>query len=134
MLNDLYFKTTCNIRPHFFGPMGSLKIEGPLYFVEAMGFLSFFLSDIVYLFLPFISLLVSLFLYVSLCLCFLLYLSFLFLHSSNFLFSFSFLPSMPLSSLPFGPSFPPFPSCSSWEELPIICCCVIYGRTCSIHS
>ncbi len=31
MLNDLYFKTTCNIRPHFLGPMGGLKIEGPLY-------------------------------------------------------------------------------------------------------
>ncbi len=26
MLNDLYFKTTCNIRPHFLGPMGGLKI------------------------------------------------------------------------------------------------------------
>ncbi len=31
MLNDLYFKTTCNIRPHFLGPVGGLKIEGPLY-------------------------------------------------------------------------------------------------------
>ncbi len=31
MLNDLYFKTTCNIRPHFRGPMGGLKIEGSLY-------------------------------------------------------------------------------------------------------
>ncbi len=31
MLNDLYFKTTCNIRPHFLGPMGGLKIKGPLY-------------------------------------------------------------------------------------------------------
>ncbi len=31
MLNDLYFKTTSNIRPHFLGPMGGLKIEGPLY-------------------------------------------------------------------------------------------------------
>ncbi len=31
MLNDLYFKTTCNIRPHLFGPMGGLTIEGPLY-------------------------------------------------------------------------------------------------------
>ncbi len=31
MLNDLYFKTTCNIRPPFLGPMGGLKIEGPLY-------------------------------------------------------------------------------------------------------
>ncbi len=30
MLNDLYFKTTCKIRPHFLGPMGGLKIEGPL--------------------------------------------------------------------------------------------------------
>ncbi len=30
MLNNLYFKTTCNIRPHFLGPMGGLKIEGPL--------------------------------------------------------------------------------------------------------
>ena len=32
MLNDLYFKTTCSIRPHFLGPMGGLKIDGPLYF------------------------------------------------------------------------------------------------------
>ncbi len=24
---NLYFKTTCNIRPHFLGPMGGLKIE-----------------------------------------------------------------------------------------------------------
>ncbi len=31
MENDLYFKTTCNIRPHFPGPMGDLKMEGPLY-------------------------------------------------------------------------------------------------------
>ncbi len=31
MLNDLYFKTICNIRPHFLGPMGALKIEGLLY-------------------------------------------------------------------------------------------------------
>ncbi len=31
LLNDLYFKTTCNIRPHFLGPMGGLRIEGPLY-------------------------------------------------------------------------------------------------------
>ncbi len=31
MLNDLYFKTTCNIKPHFLGPIGGLKIEGPLY-------------------------------------------------------------------------------------------------------
>ncbi len=31
MLNDIYFKTTCNIRPHFLGPMGGLKLEGPLY-------------------------------------------------------------------------------------------------------
>ncbi len=31
MLNDRYFKTNCNIRPHFLGPMGGLKIEGPLY-------------------------------------------------------------------------------------------------------
>ena len=30
VLNDLYFKTTCNIRPRFLGPMGGLKIEGPL--------------------------------------------------------------------------------------------------------
>ncbi len=33
VLNDLYFKTTCNIRPHVLGPMGGLKIEGPLYMV-----------------------------------------------------------------------------------------------------
>ncbi len=25
------FKTTCNIRPHFHGPMSVLKIEGPMY-------------------------------------------------------------------------------------------------------
>ncbi len=31
VLNVLYFKTTCNIRPHFLGPMGGLKIEGLLY-------------------------------------------------------------------------------------------------------
>ncbi len=31
VLNDLYFKTTCNIRPHFLGLVGGLKIEGPLY-------------------------------------------------------------------------------------------------------
>ncbi len=31
VLNDLYFETTCNIRPHFLGPMGGLKIEGLLY-------------------------------------------------------------------------------------------------------
>ncbi len=31
VLNDLYFKTTCNIRLHFLGHMGGLKIEGPLY-------------------------------------------------------------------------------------------------------
>ncbi len=31
MLNDLNFKTTCNIRPNFLGPMGGLKLEGPLY-------------------------------------------------------------------------------------------------------
>ncbi len=31
VLNDLYFKTTCNIRPHFLRPMGGHKIEGPLY-------------------------------------------------------------------------------------------------------
>ncbi len=33
VLNDLYFKTTCNIRPHFLGPMGGLKIEGLLYVI-----------------------------------------------------------------------------------------------------
>ena len=31
VLEDLYFKTTCNIWPHFLRPMGSLKIEVPLY-------------------------------------------------------------------------------------------------------
>ncbi len=31
MLNDLYFMTTFNIRPHFHGPMSGLKIEGPPY-------------------------------------------------------------------------------------------------------
>ncbi len=35
MLNDLYFKTACNIRPHFLGPMSGLKIEGPLYYIIA---------------------------------------------------------------------------------------------------
>ena len=30
VLNNI-FKTTCNIRPHFPGPMGSLKIKGLLY-------------------------------------------------------------------------------------------------------
>ncbi len=35
MLNDLYFKTTCNIRPHFLGPMGGLKIEVSLYLLQA---------------------------------------------------------------------------------------------------
>ncbi len=33
MLNYLYFKTTCSIRSHFLGPMGGLKIKGPLYVV-----------------------------------------------------------------------------------------------------
>ena len=37
MLNDLYFKTTCNIRPYFLGPIGGLKIEGPLYFLGPIG-------------------------------------------------------------------------------------------------
>ncbi len=36
MLNDLYFKTTCNIRPHFLRHMGGLKIEGPVYFKVQM--------------------------------------------------------------------------------------------------
>ncbi len=27
VLNDLCFKTTCNIRPHFLGPIGGLKIK-----------------------------------------------------------------------------------------------------------
>ncbi len=31
VLSNLYFKTTCNIRPHFLCPMAGLKIEGPLY-------------------------------------------------------------------------------------------------------
>ncbi len=31
LLNDFYLKATCNIRPHFFGPMGGLVIDGPLY-------------------------------------------------------------------------------------------------------
>ncbi len=35
MLNDLYFKTTCNKRPHFLGPMGGLKLEGQLLFIKA---------------------------------------------------------------------------------------------------
>ncbi len=33
VLNDLYLKTTCNIRPHFLVPMDGLKIEGQLYIV-----------------------------------------------------------------------------------------------------
>ncbi len=45
MLNDLYFKTTCNIRPYFFGPMGGLKIEGPLYLC-----CDFVVRNIVYVF------------------------------------------------------------------------------------
>ncbi len=31
VLLNLYFKTTCNIRLHFHGPMDGLKIEGPVY-------------------------------------------------------------------------------------------------------
>ncbi len=31
VLNDLYFKTTYSIRPHFLGPIGGLKMEGLLY-------------------------------------------------------------------------------------------------------
>ncbi len=31
LLNYLYFKTTCNIRPPFLGSMSGLKIEGPMY-------------------------------------------------------------------------------------------------------
>ena len=31
VLNDLNFKTTCNIRPQFLGHLGGLKREGPLY-------------------------------------------------------------------------------------------------------
>ncbi len=31
VLNDLHLKTTCNIRPHFLGPMGGLNIEVLLY-------------------------------------------------------------------------------------------------------
>ncbi len=34
MLLNLYFKTTCNIRLHFHGPIGGLTIEGPLYYLE----------------------------------------------------------------------------------------------------
>ncbi len=37
MLNDLYFKTTCNIRPHFLRPMGGLKMEGSLYTCICIG-------------------------------------------------------------------------------------------------
>ncbi len=33
VLNNLYFKTTCNIRPNFLGPIGGLKIAGPLYII-----------------------------------------------------------------------------------------------------
>ena len=28
-----YVKTTCHIRPHLQGPMGGLKLEGPLYLI-----------------------------------------------------------------------------------------------------
>ncbi len=38
LLNDLYFKTTYNTRPHFLGPMGGLKIEGPLYGLSLIWF------------------------------------------------------------------------------------------------
>ncbi len=31
VLNDLYFNTSCYVRPHFLCPMGGLKIEGPMY-------------------------------------------------------------------------------------------------------
>ncbi len=41
MLKDLYFKTTCNIRAHFLGPMGGLNIEGPLYSVMVLLVLHF---------------------------------------------------------------------------------------------
>ncbi len=34
VLNHLYFKTTCNIRPRFLGPMGGLKIEVPLHSIK----------------------------------------------------------------------------------------------------
>ncbi len=33
VLSNLYFKTTCNTRPHFHGTMHGLKIEGPLYYI-----------------------------------------------------------------------------------------------------
>ena len=33
VLNNLSFKTAYNIRPHFLGPMGGLKIERPLYMI-----------------------------------------------------------------------------------------------------
>ncbi len=33
-VNDLYFKTTSNIRPYFLGPIGGLKIEEPLYLFQ----------------------------------------------------------------------------------------------------
>ncbi len=36
MLNDLYFKITCNISPHFLGPVGGLKIDGPLYYLASL--------------------------------------------------------------------------------------------------
>ncbi len=36
MLNDPYFKTTCNIRPHSLGPMGGLIIEVPLYYINIL--------------------------------------------------------------------------------------------------
>ncbi len=41
VLNGLYFKTTSNIRRHFLGPMGGLKIEALLYQVFTIGLLNF---------------------------------------------------------------------------------------------
>ncbi len=43
MLNGPYFKTTCNIIPHFLGPMGGLNIKGPLYTVNYLFFSVFHL-------------------------------------------------------------------------------------------
>ncbi len=51
-IKSLYFKTTCNIRPHFLVPKGGLKIEGPLYCnlptdLIHVGFTGFWLCNLV---------------------------------------------------------------------------------------
>ncbi len=36
VLLNIYFKTTCSIRPHVYGLMGGVKIKGPLYCYNAI--------------------------------------------------------------------------------------------------